>query len=66
MEFIKGTYIGQIEELKGETTILLTRKGGCSAQFDNLQKFNRHTLDYAFGWHKFEWSDFKLEEPEED
>lgn len=65
---LTGTYIGEDKELQGETAILrpsirhAATAEKLEAQFDNLKKFSRHEHDYAFGWHVFNKSDFKVDE----
>ena len=63
MPFLRGTYIGKIKELKGESAILMPDQENVHhilAQFDNLDKFSRTENDYAFGWHKFSTTDFTI------
>ena len=59
-----GTYIGEDKELQGETALIRTSQypGWYQVQFNNLEKFSRHGNDYAFNWHQFRQSDFKVDE----
>ena len=62
---MQGTYIGDRPELKGKTAILqeaknhfaLAQRNGAGS-LELLAQFDDRSLPEAYGWHKFECSDF--------
>lgn len=60
-----GFYVGIREELKGEGALLQSSDDNdvCLAQFDNITRFGNKGEDcLAYGWHKFLWADFKIQD----
>lgn len=67
MSTIRGTYRGDIEELKGETALLRPKIPTIVlAQFDNLD-LDIEGVSMSHNWHEFPASDFEiLKEPDDD
>jgi len=54
-----GTYIGNIEELKGETALILLNGTTVKAQFDDVN------TGFGYSWHEFNYDEFELDPEEE-
>ena len=54
---IRGTYVGDDRNLRGQTALLMYKDDGLLAQFDDRQTLS----SLAYGWHRFEMTDFTID-----
>ena len=61
-----GTYCGPLQQLQGETALLLDVPGSpddIKAQFDNFELRDQNGKDLAYGWHIFRRRHFLIDPP---